>query len=119
MNVEEIREYCLAKPFTSEGLPFGESTLVIKVMDKMFILIPLDAPELKINLKANAEYSIELREQFPAIIPGYHMNKKLWNTISVEELNDGLFLKTLIDHSYEEVMKKLPKYKQDIIKQNN
>lgn len=115
MNIEEIREYCLEKPFTTEGMPFGESTLVFSVMDKMFCLVNLNDPDIKINLKATPEYCIELREKYSAIVPGYHMNKAMWNTVSVFELNNNRLLRDLINHSYEQVILKLPKYKQNLI----
>ncbi len=107
MNVEEIRDYCLAKPHTTEEFPFDEETLVFKVKGKMFGLISLNNPE-NMNLKCEPDYAIELREQYDGkIIPGYHMNKKHWNTVDTDLPTS--FIKELIDHSFNEVVKKLPK----------
>jgi predicted DNA-binding protein (MmcQ/YjbR family) len=107
MNVEEIRDYCLNKARATESFPFGESTLVFKVDGKMFALISLDYP-LSVNLKCDPEKAIELREHHAAIIPGFHMNKRHWNTIDVENLNDDRLLKSLINHSFDLVCKKGP-----------
>ena len=109
MNIEEIREYCLSKDLTEEGFPFGEETLVLKVNNKIFCLIALDENPVRMNLKCNPEKAIELREKFHYVIPGYHMNKKHWNTIICEEFVSERFIKDLIDHSYELVAKKSKK----------
>jgi predicted DNA-binding protein (MmcQ/YjbR family) len=100
MNVEEIREYCLSKNAVAESTPFDEVTLVFKVAGKMFALLPLDETELSINLKCDPEKAIALREEYPAVIPGYHMSKKHWNTIKVGELNNTVLLYNWIDDSY-------------------
>ena len=101
MNVEELREYVLQKPGVTEGFPFGEDTLVFKVKDKVFLLIGLDALPLQFNVKCDPDKAIELREEFPgAILPGYHMNKKHWNTVIVEGTLSKKQLKEMIDHSY-------------------
>ena len=83
MNVETIREYCLSKRGAVEDYPFDEETLVIKVMGKMFALISLDSIPLQVNLKCDPEKAIELRERYENIIPGWHMNKKHWNTVVI------------------------------------
>jgi predicted DNA-binding protein (MmcQ/YjbR family) len=108
MNIEQLREYCLSKSFTREGLPFDENTLVLYVADKMFALLPLDEEVLKINLKCDPERAVQLREEYPAVREGYHMNKKHWNTILVNEINSKLIYE-LIDHSYELVYNGLSK----------
>jgi predicted DNA-binding protein (MmcQ/YjbR family) len=108
MNVEEIREYCLSKKATTESFPFDEITLVIKVMNKMFILINLDT-DLSINLKCDPEKAMALREQYSAVLPGYHMNKKHWNTIMVNGTLPRAIIKQWIDDSYDLVVKSLPK----------
>lgn len=108
MNIEEIREYCLSKKGVTEGFPFDETTLVFKVMGKMFALTDL-VDNLSINLKCDPERAIELREQHPAIIPGYHMNKALWNTVLIDGSLSRDFIYRLIDHSYELVVDKLPR----------
>ena len=82
MNIEDIREYCLAKKAVTEGLPFDETTLVFKVMNKIFCLMSLD--EIRVALKNDPEKNIELRARYPAIIPGYHLNKQHWNTIELD-----------------------------------
>jgi len=109
MDVEEIRSYALAKCNVEEGFPFGEETLVFKTNEKIFLLIGLDNDELRFNAKCNFDRAIELREEFPDnILPGYHMNKKHWNTIVVRGLKISL-VKELIDHSYELVQPKRKK----------
>jgi predicted DNA-binding protein (MmcQ/YjbR family) len=108
MFIDEIRAYCLGKPFTEEGFPFDEDVLVFKVMGKMFALISLSSPD-SINLKCDPEYAIELRERYTAVQPGFHMSKKHWNTVSLHEDLGSKEIKKLIDHSFEEVVKKLPK----------
>ena len=110
MHVESIREYCLSKPEATEGFPFGEDTLVFKVMDKMFALMNLEG-DLSINLKCKPDKAIELRENHSAVLPGYHMNKKYWNTVMVDDSVSDTLLKEWIDHSYDEVVKGLPDVK--------
>ena len=108
MNIEEIRLFCLAKNAVTEGFPFDKITLVFKVKDKMFALMSLD-DDLSINLKNYPEKNIELREHYDAIIPGWHMNKKHWNTVNVLQGISSDLLKQLIDESYDIVVSKLPK----------
>lgn len=106
MNVEDVREYALAKDDVTEGFPFGESTLVFKVNNKIFLLMSLDAASLQFNLKCDPDRAAELRDEYPDwILPGYHMNKKHWNTIIADGLKNSL-IKELIDHSYELVAPK-------------
>jgi len=101
MNAEEIREYVLQKPSVTEGFPFGESTLVFKVNGKVFLLIGLDSEPLQFNVKCDPEKAIELREDHPKnILPGYHMNKKHWNTIITGRGLSNKMLKEMIDDSY-------------------
>jgi predicted DNA-binding protein (MmcQ/YjbR family) len=107
MDIETFRNYCLAKKGTSEECPFGPDTLVFKVMGKLFALCSLNDFQ-SINLKCNPEKTIELREEFPQIQPGYHMNKTHWNTVTIEGLSEQ-FLKVLIDHSYDLVKSGLTK----------
>ena len=107
MNIESFRAYCLAKNGVTEEFPFDEQTLVFKVMGKIFALADVDLFE-SVNLKCDPERAIELREQHPEIIPGYHMNKKHWNTVAMSGALADTFLKELIDHSYELVVAKLP-----------
>jgi len=108
MNIETLRDYCLSKKGTTECFPFDETTLVFKVCDKMFALTDLEG-NLSINLKCDPEKAIELRERFDFVIPGYHMNKKYWNTILIGHNVPDVLLYEWIDHSYNEVVTKLPK----------
>ncbi|MCK5781875.1 MAG: MmcQ/YjbR family DNA-binding protein [Flavobacteriales bacterium] len=108
MNVEEVRAFCISKKASTESFPFDEVTLVFKVMGKMFALMSLEKSG-SINLKCNPDWSIELREQYEAIIPGYHMNKKHWNTLDYSgDFPKSLLIK-LIDHSYDLVVSNLSK----------
>ncbi len=109
MNIEKFRAYCLSKKCVTESFPFDETTLVFKVCNKMFALTGLEHPELRINLKCDPERAVELREIYNSIQPGYHMNKKLWNTVIVDGSFPDDFLKELIDHSYNLVVEGLPK----------
>jgi predicted DNA-binding protein (MmcQ/YjbR family) len=100
MNIDQLREYCLAKPGTTEELPFGPDTLVFKVMGKMYLLTGLENPEIRVNVKCDPEIAIELREKYDSVIPGYHMSKKHWNTIILSSEIDDEFFKEQIDNSY-------------------
>lgn len=108
INIESYRDYCLAKPGTSEGFPFDQSTLVFKVMGKMYALTSVENFEF-INLKCDPDRSLELRDLHNAIRPGYHMNKKLWNSVYVDGTLPDELIYELIDHSYELVVESLPK----------
>ena len=105
MNIESLREYCLSKPRAEETLPFGPDTLVYKVDGKIFLLTGLDSEQLRFNVKCNPDKALELREEFPAVQPGFHMNKKHWNTIIVDGSVSSKQLKEWIDWSYELVAK--------------
>jgi predicted DNA-binding protein (MmcQ/YjbR family) len=106
MNIENLRDHCLTLPGTSESFPFDESTLVFKVMNKIYALVNLDG-DLSINLKCDPEKAIDLRELYAFIVPGYHMNKKHWNTVHIDETVPGILIKELINHSYLLVVKGL------------
>jgi predicted DNA-binding protein (MmcQ/YjbR family) len=108
MNIESFRDFCLSKKGVTEEFPFDELTLVFKVMGKMFALTDVDNFR-SINLKCNPEWAIDLREKYPAILPGYHMNKKHWNTVEIDGSVSDPILKELILHSYNLVVEKLPK----------
>ena len=113
MNVEEFRVYCLAKTGVTEEFPFDETTLVFKVAGKMFALTGLDDPEFKVNLKCDPDRSVVLREEYESIRPGWHMNKRHWNTVHVDDsFPDSLFIE-LIDHSYDLVVQGLPRKLRD------
>lgn len=109
MNVEELREYCLSRKGTTECFPFDEVTLVFKVLGKMFALIPLDDPELRIALKCDPDRALQLREQYSAITPAFHFNKKYWNSVLISPSISRTLLEELIDHSYDEVVAKFPR----------
>lgn len=115
MNIEEFRYYCLSKKAVTEEFPFDEVTLVFKVMGKIFAITGLDAEEFRVNLKCDPEYALELREEYGDIIPGWHMNKKHWNTVYFENELETSFLCELIDHSYAMVVKKLKKADREIL----
>ena len=101
MDIDTIREYCLVKPGkVKEDMPFGEDTLVFRVQGKIFILISLMARPLSINLKCDPEKAIELRERYDSIRPGYHMNKKHWNTVVLDGKIPTKEVLAMIDHSY-------------------
>lgn len=109
MNIEDFRDYCLAKPGTTEEMPFDEDTLVFKVSGKMFALCSLSEYEKGIALKCDPEEAILLREQYTQVLPGYHMSKKHWNTVLPEAGLPLEFIKSLIHQSYALVVAKLPK----------
>ncbi len=113
MNIEELREYCLSKKAVTESFPFDVDTLVFKVAGKMFALTPLEKWEKgkkTINLKCDPDWSVELRATYEGINAGYHMSKKHWNTVSLHDRELSIaFIKELIDHSYDLVVKGLPK----------
>ncbi|MEE9431834.1 MAG: MmcQ/YjbR family DNA-binding protein [Melioribacteraceae bacterium] len=108
MDLELIREYCLSKPSVSESTPFNETTLVFKVLNKIFCLLNSNPP-FSINLKCLPEKAIELREEYEEIRPGFHMNKKHWNTIELEGNLSWKLFKEMIDDSYRLVVEKMPK----------
>lgn len=108
MYLDELREYCLQKKGTSEDTPFGPDTLVFRVMGKIFAITNIDVYEF-VNLKCDPERAIELRDQHAGIKPGWHMNKKHWNSVMSDgSVGENLF-KELVDHSYELIVSSLPK----------
>lgn len=115
MNIEELRTYCLSKKGVTEGLPFGESTLVFKVMDKIFALASIESKPLSFNLKCDPAKAEELREQYDCVRPGYHMNKKHWNTVLADGSVSRRLLEEWIDHSYALVAGSLPKKQRDTL----
>jgi predicted DNA-binding protein (MmcQ/YjbR family) len=109
MHVDEIRDYCITLPEVEETLPFGPDTLVFKVQGKIFLLLSLDADPVQFNVKCDPVLAEELRENYSCVIPGYHMNKKHWNTIIVDGSVKNVLLKEWIQHSYHLVHKKSKK----------
>ena len=100
MNIEQIREYCLKKKGVTEEFPFDEETLVFKVLGKTFLLASLESVPLRINLKCDPEKAIYLREEYDSVQPGYHMNKKHWNTVTIDGSVPLFTIKEWIDDSY-------------------
>jgi len=109
MNIETLREYCLSKKAVTEDFPFGEDTLVFRVLNKIFLLISLSSNPLQFNAKCDPDKAIELRDQYDAVQPGYHMNKKHWNTIIMNGSLSNAQLKEMIDDSYNLIVQSLPK----------
>jgi predicted DNA-binding protein (MmcQ/YjbR family) len=105
MLLEDIREYCLSLPDVEEGMPFGNDTLVFKVWGKIFLICSLDKSPLQFNVKCEPSLAIELREKFLCVLPGFHMNKKHWNTIVVDDSLSDKIIEKWILHSYELVAK--------------
>jgi len=106
MNIEEIREYCMGKPGVTECFPFDDTTLVFKVMGKMFCLVNLDG-EPGLLLKNTPEKVVDLQERYTFVLPGYHMSKVHWIRVMVEQVSSNQLLLTLMDESYELVVKGL------------
>lgn len=114
MDLAQFREYCLEKPGVTEGTPFGPDVLVFKVGGKMFALAAFDEVPCRVNLKCDPDLALDLRDRFDQVTPGYHMNKRHWNTVEIESgVPDGE-LRKMIDHSYELVVRTLPKSKAEI-----
>ncbi len=109
MDLAQFREYCLSKPRATEGTPFGSDVLVFKVGGKMFALAALDELPTTVNLKCDPDLALELRDRYDQVTPGYHMNKKHWNTVEIESAIPDAELRKMIDHSYDLVAKNLPK----------
>ena len=108
MNIEDIREYCLQKPHTDEAFPFDETTLVFRLMGKIFACVDLERPNLVV-LKCEPDYALELRDQYRGIEGAWHWNKRHWNQIYFDRDVPDTLIYELIDHSYGEVYKKLPR----------
>src|SRR5437868_15251839 len=109
MDLEQFREYCLSRVAANESMPFGEGVLVFKVAGKMFALAALDEFPTTVNLKCDPDLALELRDRYEQVRPGYHMNKKHWNTVEIEGGIPDAELRKMIDHSYDLVAKALPK----------
>ena len=109
MDLAKFREYCLSKSRATEGTPFGPDTLVFKVDGKIFAITSLDEIPPRANLKCDPDLALELRDRYEQVSPGYHMNKKHWNTVEIESGIPITELRKMIDHSYELVTKSLPK----------
>lgn len=114
MNIEDLRNYCLSVKGAFECFPFDEDTIVFKVMDKMFayaVLTPKDG-DFFVNMKCDPDYALELRENYEGVKIGFHANKKMWNSVYIHSDVPDDLIRNLIDHSVDEVIKKLSKKKQ-------
>lgn len=119
MNIEQYRDYCLNKKAVTEHFPFDQDTLVFKVLGKMFALASLQKWEQglgAVNLKCDPDYALELRAEHDSIVEGWHMSKKHWNTVNVYMGVDPKLLSELIDHSYDMVVKGMPKKMRETLK---
>lgn len=118
MNAEVLRTHCLQKKGVEEGLPFGPDTLVYKVGGKLFLLISLNSVPLQFNVKCDPVMAIDLREQYNCVLPGYHMNKKHWNTVIADGTVPDKALLQWVEDSYALVYQSLPqKIKQQLLSQ--
>lgn len=104
MNIEILREFCISKKYVTESFPFDDDTLVFKAGGRIFALVNLEG-DLSINLKCDPALAVELRERYSSVTPGYHMNKKHWNTVLVDGSVPDKEVFSWIDHSYDLVMK--------------
>ncbi len=109
MNLEELRDYCIAKKGVEESFPFDSETLVFKVMGKVFLLTGIHSQPLQFNVKCDPEIAIELREKYSCVLPGYHMNKQHWNTVICDGEANLKLIKQWIDDSYQLIANGLPK----------
>ncbi|MBT8257390.1 MAG: MmcQ/YjbR family DNA-binding protein [Bacteroidia bacterium] len=119
MKIDQIRNHCLAKKGATEEFPFDQDTLVFKVLNKMFVIAPLDKwekGEASVTLKCDPEYTIELRDRYESIYPGPYVSNKHWNTIDIYKMElKPEFILELIDHSYDMVVKGMPKSKRALL----
>ena len=118
MNAETLRAYTLAKKGVEECQPFGPDNLVYKIGGKVFLLVSLDAVPLQFNVKCDPDTALELRERHACVLPGYHMNKKHWNTILVDGTVSDKLLQQWVDHSYDLVYESLPKKSKEALAAN-
>jgi predicted DNA-binding protein (MmcQ/YjbR family) len=109
MDLTQFREYCLSKPHATEGTPFGPDVLVFKVRGKIFALAAFEEVPTTVNLKCEPDLALDLRDRYEQVQPGYHMNKKHWNTVEIESGIPDTEVRKMIDHSYELVIRGLPK----------
>ena len=109
MDIEQLRDYCLSLPHSSEGMPFGDEPIVYKVVDRIFAIMAPDGGEPRLSLKCDPDRAEDLRAAYPAIIPGFHLNKKYWNTLLLDQHLPPKLLSSLIRHSWNEASAKLSK----------
>jgi len=115
MNRNELRDYCLSRQKAVEDFPFGNDVAVYKVMGKMFALIPVNAP-LQISLKCDPVWAEVLRQTYKAVTPGYHLNKRHWNTVLFDDTIPDEEVLEMVDHAYEQVVKGLTKKDREKLK---
>ena len=113
MNIEAFREYCLGKRAATEDMPFGPDNIVFKVAGKMFALAALDEVPPAVNLKCDPDLALELRDRYEQVGPGYHMNKKHWNTVVLDGVISPAEIKKMIDHSYDLAVRSLSKARRE------
>ena len=113
MDLEQFREYCLSRVAATESMPFGEGVLVFKVAGKIFALAGLDEIPATVNLKCDPDLALELRDRYEQVRPGYHMNKKHWNTVEIDSGVPEAELRKMIEHSYDLVVRALSKAQRD------
>lgn len=113
MQVDAFRDYCMKKAGATESAPFGPEHIVFKVGGKMFVLLALDEVPTTANLKCDPDRALELRDRYEEVRPGYHMNKKHWNTVVIDGGIPDAEVRKMIDHSYELVLRALPKRTRD------
>jgi predicted DNA-binding protein (MmcQ/YjbR family) len=118
MHIEEFHAYCGAKAGAEASFPFGDSTLVYKVMGKIFALTGIEGPGFLVNLKCDPAKALELRERYPEVRPGYHMSKTHWNTVDFEGSLPDAMLRALIDDSYMLVLSGLPRKTRALLDEN-
>jgi predicted DNA-binding protein (MmcQ/YjbR family) len=109
MDLAQFREYCLSKSHATESMPFGPDVIVFKIGGKMFALAALDEVPTTVNLKCDPDLALGLRDRYEQVTPGYHMNKRHWNTVEIEKGIPDAELRKMIDHSYDLVASSLPK----------
>jgi len=113
MNAESFRAHCLGKTAATEGTPFGPEDIVFKVAGKMFAILALEEVPPRVNLKCDPDLALELRDRYEQVEPGYHMNKKHWNTVVLDGVIPDREIRKMIDHSYELVVQSLPATKRN------
>ena len=116
MDTETLKDYALSKPATTHDFPFDEETLVIRVKNKIFALMSLNDSPSSVNLKCDPTWAEVLRQTYPAVIPGYHMNKRHWNTVKFDDTIPDDEILEMVDHAYEQVVKGLPKKDREALK---
>ena len=113
MTRDDLLDLCSGLPGAVEDAPFGDEVAVFKVGGKMFALVPLAGEPGSVNLKCDPDWALELREVYAAVRPGYHMNKRHWNTVDLDGTVDDDELRAMVGHSYELVVRSLPRRERD------